>query len=434
MNIITIMSYSCEAGIVGMFASRLHKPKVTLLKRILIFVILFGSMALLQSQEHIFRNILLDVVSIIFVLSVLYDGTVEYAIYNALVLELINFLSELFVGNIVSHFKTAFWNVSTENANYIYFLISKIFFFLFAFFLSQMQRKNGFKHKRMEKEDIFINIMLICALVFLIVLSEIIFEVPYSTRIELLIFLAVLVLFVFLLFTMLLFRVNEKKSQDILNMRLQMQKNEDNKWYFKSIEQKDEGLKILIHDLKNHLHSLSTLNEQGEKEKVAEYIESLLKGANLKASIDISPNKLLNSIVYRYYMRALSEHINLSYDIRDVSLDYMDDIDVTSILCNLLDNAFEGCDGDKPFVEISIHEGNTKDSLVISVVNSCCSEPIRNQRGKFISKKYDEMHGFGIESVKRTTEKYDGEVSIYYEKESHTFHAVVLLEGEGCLK
>ena len=430
MNNVTILAYIIEAVIVGSFAKIVYKPRFGLHYRFLIYLLVFGSMIIAHSSINVLRNVIFDVIAMIIIFCGAFDSRFIFAIYNAMFLEGINFLSELFFGNVSSHFRNDFWHEWFVDENYIILLFSKAMFFILTIVIAKNQKRQDFMQELSRKEGFLISGIVLCILTFLVILSNIAFVAPYSITIEHLLFWAIFDLIVVLFLTMLLFKNNEQMTRKIINMHLQLKRNEDNMIYIKSIEQKDEGLRILVHDIKNHLQSLAVLNSQGENEKVAEYIEGLLKKSNLKATVDISNNKLLNSIIYRYYLCALSQKVDFTYDIRNVETNYIEEIDLTSILCNILDNAFESCSGDSKFVDFSIYSGNIEKSIVISVRNSCATIPRKNKVGRYLSTKENGFHGFGIESVKKTVEKYNGDVNLYYKEDDHTFHTIVLLGGE----
>lgn len=430
MNTVTFFSFFFEAIIIGIFARMVFKPRLQLWLRQILYAVMFGSIFLIHSPNQIARNVCLDIIVMILIFHCIYDGKFGYSIYCALLLEAINFITEILVGSIASHFFITFWAEAIQATYYFIFLFAKILFFLLALVLSFFLNQTNHQISKVGLIEFTIAGILVCSLGFLYILSEIAFIVPHSVTVEKLIFGALFILIIFLVLSFLLFQANEKKNQNAFHMQLQLQKNLDNELYFKSIEQKDKGLNILVHDMKNHLQTLAALNEQGEKDKVTEYIENLLKKSNLKAAIDISTNKLLNSIIYRYYIDAMSKNLKFSYDIRTVDIDFIEEIDLTSVLCNLLDNAFEGCRNENPFVDISIYPGNEANSLVITVINNCGSKPVINRSGQFLSLKKNGLHGYGIESIKQIVKKYEGEVNIYYQEEDNTFHAVVLMKNK----
>lgn len=432
MNPVTIIAYCAEAVTIEVYAIKLYQPRVKFIFRLLTYILIYGLMITFHSPLHVFRNTMLDLLAGIFTFTVIFGNHIVMGIYNSVIIEIINIMMELIFGNIASHFISEFWEYYYKNFNYIILASSRISFFCTVMILMRIQRNNKSNNKKMEKEGYISTGIVICIVGFLLVLAYLITSVPYSAQTEMLFFLAMITLALILGLVIFLFRLIEKRNMEYTNVLLQLQKSEANQMYIESINQKDEGLRILVHDIKNHLQSMAILNEQGENEKLSKYIDDLLRRANLKAATDISKNKLLNAIVYRYYNQAISKKIKFSYDVRDVNIENIEEIDTTSILCNLLDNAMEGCSGSNPFIDLIIRLGQSAGSIVISVVNSCLRNPIVDKKGKLITSKNNKTgHGYGLESVRKTAEKYGGDVNVYYLNEDETFHATVILyEGK----
>lgn len=432
MNPVTIIAYCAEAVTIEVYAIKLYQPRVKFFFRLLSYILIYGLMITYHSPLHVFRNTLLDLLASICIFTVIFGNHIVMGIYNSVIIEIINLMMELTVGNIASHYIFEFWKNYSKHLNYIIIVFSRIPFFCIVMILMRIQRNNKSNNKKMKIEGYISTGIVICIVGFLLVLAYLITSVPYSAKIEMLFSLALIMLALIFGLMMLLFRSIEKRNMEYTNVLLQLQKREANQMYIESINQKDEGLRILVHDIKNHLQSMAVLNEQGEKKKLSKYIDDLVRRSNLKAATDISKNKLLNAIVYRYYNQALSRKIKFSYDVRDVSIEYIEEIDTTSILCNLLDNAMEGCSGSNPFIDLIIHSGQSAGSIVISVVNSCMRNPIVDKKGKLITSKNNKtIHGYGLESVRKTAEKYGGDVNVYYLNEDETFHATVILyEGK----
>ena len=107
----------------------------------------------------------------------------------------------------------------------------------------------------------------------------------------------------------------------------------------------------------------------------------------------------------------------------------MEDSDCIMLMGNLLDNAIEAadkCEDGRKNIYCVVR--NVNDMLIIKVKNSSISAPIV-RKGRFLTnKKEKEKHGWGIESVKRIVEKYDGEIDFQYG--STYFETVVIIGNE----
>lgn len=108
----------------------------------------------------------------------------------------------------------------------------------------------------------------------------------------------------------------------------------------------------------------------------------------------------------------------------------MEDADFIVVLGNLLDNAIEAsarCDRGKRRVELSIL--NINEMFIMKLRNTSASRP-RQKNGRFVSNKKDRnRHGFGIESVKRIVEKYEGFLEFDYDDNVFSV-AIMINEGK----
>lgn len=98
-------------------------------------------------------------------------------------------------------------------------------------------------------------------------------------------------------------------------------------------------------------------------------------------------------------------------------LDFLDPVDLYAIFGNALDNAIEGVqelqEPEKRVISVTVfNRGN----LAILQIENYYGHKLQFQDGLPKSRKGDgACHGFGIKSIRRTVEKYNGSVSIHAE-------------------
>ena len=221
-----------------------------------------------------------------------------------------------------------------------------------------------------------------------------------------------------------------RKEKDYMEMQLQLQKESDTTEYFCQLIKEHENQSILIHDTKKHLQSLASLNAKGAREQIADYIDSLLNSSAFKSSARVSDHDLLNAIINRYSQYCTEKNISLHTDIRSKCLYFMQDEDITTVFCNLLDNACEAA-ANQPdaYIDLYISHKADTDFTFVTMINSCKKSPF-DQNGNLLTQKPNKaFHGFGMKSVKRIVEKYNGEMTCYFEKDTHTFHTVLMLQN-----
>ena len=77
--------------------------------------------------------------------------------------------------------------------------------------------------------------------------------------------------------------------------------------------------------------------------------------------------------------------------------------------------------------QIKIHLNRT----IITVVNSCLTDPFSGPGRTLVSSKNDHRrHGFGLKSVQRVIDRYDGAIKMYFDLPTLTFHTILTLRPE----
>lgn len=177
---------------------------------------------------------------------------------------------------------------------------------------------------------------------------------------------------------------------------------------YKEIEQKYSESRAIIHDIKKHLMVIDDLN----KSKTDEYTQNLYNRLNEIFSGFKCSNRILSIVLSQKISYAKSEKIDVSLNIDDVQLDFIDDLDITAIFSNLWDNAIEACrkiDNDR-YIKIKI--GIINNYIFIIMENSCDGNLLPN--GKYFLSTKENHKGIGISSIKMSVEKYNG----YFSTES----------------
>ncbi len=180
---------------------------------------------------------------------------------------------------------------------------------------------------------------------------------------------------------------------------------------------------------KKHLQSIALLNEDNENKKIRAYIDQLMQSSDLLEFSKICDHKILNNILCRYKKVCNDLHIAFHADIRSNTTTFLSDSDVTSLFCNLLDNAVEASQRIKdPYIEISATQREHTPFIIITMINSCACNPF-SPNGELVSSKPDpQAHGFGIKSIEKIVHNYNGNMQMYYDGETFTFHTIIMLK------
>lgn len=180
--------------------------------------------------------------------------------------------------------------------------------------------------------------------------------------------------------------------------------------------------RLLKHDMKNHSLVILSYLEEGKVEEAKEYTSGILDNLNKMYTYINVGNSLMNYILNNKLSKAKEMGIKVKAEIENLAFEYMDSVDFSSLLNNLLDNAIEAAvqsEGKKMEVIISNQKGF--DSIVVK--NSIDHSVLTDNPG-LKSTKDGEGHGFGVIQIKKITEKYNGMTDIYEESKCFVINVV----------
>ena len=202
--------------------------------------------------------------------------------------------------------------------------------------------------------------------------------------------------------------------------------------YYKDLEKLHEQYDIFIHDMKHTMRTIAALSEEGNCEEISRLIGQMqIAIGNIDEQL-ICSNKILNALFNERKSYAADNSVNLDLEISEpLFLQGIDDLDLITLMGNLLDNAIEAEKySDKSNgVCCYMRTASSGRHIVIQVENSF-SEKRRNEikSGEMNSKKQSknqqmniensrinigEKHGIGLKSVNEVVKKYGGLLDNY---------------------
>ena len=221
----------------------------------------------------------------------------------------------------------------------------------------------------------------------------------------------------------------ETVGGEALSMKLAEQRDEFDAEYYKMLQEQYDRQRILVHDVKNHMQIINNLAAEGKTDEIQKYIGEWGFDKGLQRQVRYCDNGILNIIVNRLAKDCEENGISLFCDIREQSVSFMDDIDISPLFGNLLSNAFESAkESEEKIIELDIQFKSTQKITIVRVMNSCHEPPQKDSEGLFITnKKNKEQHGFGQKSILRIVNKYNGQANNYYDDETKLFDWVIVL-------
>ena len=220
----------------------------------------------------------------------------------------------------------------------------------------------------------------------------------------------------------------QKMYNDRLELELIAQKAKMDTENYKILENQYENQRVLIHDIRGHMQVMRVLLESKNYDELENYILDMEQDPALQKIVRLCDNTVLNVILVHHASICKSLGIDVDFDIRQHSVDFISAHDITAIFDNLLTNAEEAAKNtSEKYIKLSAtQQGET--GVLITVINSCNSAPDMDDDGNIKTKKEDkEHHGVGLKSVKQAVQRYHGVSRMYYSNEENRFHSVIHL-------
>ena len=166
------------------------------------------------------------------------------------------------------------------------------------------------------------------------------------------------------------------------------------------------------HDLANQLVVIRECVESGDGEKAVASLNRLIKSDGSGYSISRSGNAVADAVIDFKYAAAREKGIRFDLRIFIPEMLPIDQCDLGIVLGNALDNAIEAaalCPEEDRRIEIRM--GVKKEALILVVKNPYAHDLKYSEAGELLTTKKDsKRHGYGLKSIKRTAERYFGEV------------------------
>lgn len=432
-----IIIFLTEALIIKQYCSTLFLAKypnrVTVLTAIALYGILFAISFIKNPLLNAFSFLIANFIFLLFS----FEIKCSTAIFHAIITTSVMALSELLVVGIVSNLAAHYYNPDTYLRNSTVLLFtSKPFYFLLLYAISHILIKTPKStEKNTIKEIILLSITPFISFWVDLTLVSICCYTSIPPAINLMITITSILLLIANFVVYGIYIYSAEKNRRFTDLQLELQKESDAVSYYKMVRTRNESQNILIHDIKKHLQAIAFFNEQGNREKIADYISRLVDFPGLQKPVRMCDHEFLNAILCRYMNDCKEQQIDFHADIRSGTLDFISENDLVSLFGNLLDNAVEAA-AKQPSAEIQLMVSRMPKAglTAVTLVNSCHSNPLQ-KNGRLISTKKDRArHGYGLKSVERIVSRYRGHMKFYYEEQEQRFHVVITLNTSNLTK
>lgn len=200
--------------------------------------------------------------------------------------------------------------------------------------------------------------------------------------------------------------IKEKSEERLLKEKIDIQYK-----YYLNLQESQNKVKKLYHDINNHIFCIKNLSS--DKEDVNKYIDEMSKELNQFKEIHNTGNMILDIILNEKQNICNENNIDLTCDVNFSKCNFIEMTDVCSIFSNILDNAIEACNKtsmDKKYIKI---RGTLVKSYYVIRCENSKTNKLEIKNSKIITSKKDKfIHGIGLKSVKSSLKKYNGDLEI----------------------
>ena len=174
------------------------------------------------------------------------------------------------------------------------------------------------------------------------------------------------------------------------------------------------------HDMRHHYQMLLTYAENGEREKLIDYLQRQTERIEHITTGRFCENETVNNILKVYHQKAAEQ--NIAMEIRAAAKPNLSAAapDLVAIVANILENALHGAaaSGSKaPFITVNIK--HQAERFVVSCDNSCIPSLDFEEMPEYLK-------GIGIQSISATADKYGG--SCLFSAKGGVFHCMIVMD------
>lgn len=184
--------------------------------------------------------------------------------------------------------------------------------------------------------------------------------------------------------------------------------------HIKDRQKSYEDPRKVMHDIKGQLNIIESLREKDEASVSARKLKEQVEHALRELEDQLHCNdSIMNIIINECIKTARAKGIKAVFIIQaDIDWSFMQEIHMTSLFPNLLNNAIEACmqmtSGEK-FIDCRIRK--VQENIVIRVRNSYCPACLILKEGNYGSTKEGHL-GIGLGNIRDVIERYNGTINI----------------------
>lgn len=187
------------------------------------------------------------------------------------------------------------------------------------------------------------------------------------------------------------------------------------------------------HDIKGMLATISNLAEHEEYGKMKKYLREITSSVSETGLIIVTGNPAIDATFSGKLLIADQESIIVEHTISIPKGIRIDEIDICSVIMNLMDNAIEAVivlpKEERTISFAMIDKGGM---LAITVKNPCIGNYNYDEEKLTTTKADRNIHGIGLERISRIVSKHSGFIKIEPMQHSFEINILLPLEARNC--
>ena len=416
-----------EAITAWLYFSYIYTQTKNSLHTLFCFTLGYTLLFVASQFDAVLINVMLFLAVNAVILSLNYSCERKSALLHAAFLTLTMSVSEILVNLFITY-------VTKDYTAYTYsfsaFMPLFVFSKLLYFFITVVAARLFKPHKGFSEEPSQIVLLCVMPLVSVIVMVTFIYigtTGQLTSLTEIMVTVSVFSLLLVNIVVLFIYNRIQKLDEEHAAFQMSQIRDRADAEYYEMLQQQYDGQRILIHDIKRHFSIIDLMAEEGESQKIREYISELEDLPEFKRKARLCDDPILNLVLLRNSDYCSANSINFSCDVRADSISFMDATSITALFGNLLSNAIEAAEMSKrKMVELSVVKNLQQNSVLISLVNSCDVAPIKDANGNFETiKDKNKGHGYGTKSIARVVQKYNGKSDMRYDEDAKEFHSII---------
>lgn len=229
----------------------------------------------------------------------------------------------------------------------------------------------------------------------------------------------ILMLLFYTLFYLMARSLNRNVRLQQENQFLSMQQTQ-----YDNLQTAIEETRQVRHDMRHHIHTLSSLAERGEWDTLKTYLAKAQKSIP-EAGLNLCDNPAIDGVAGHYGMLYRKNNIPFSMELDLPSPLPVSEMDFCLVLSNLLENALEASLRTSPAKrQIKVQACPHSDQILLLTVKNTYEGTVTEKNGIFQSSKR-RGSGVGLQSVRRIAEKGGG--CCRFTHDGETFTANIML-------